>query len=111
MRLIYHPDAEAELIESARFYEQRVPSLGGEFLDAAELVIGADRFEKVICRVSAKLLHPRCIFVRLRRNGHEWPREPLRPLIVFFWASFLSLQERDRQIFFRSWAALSDSTA
>ena len=36
MRLIYHPDAEAELIESARFYEQRVPSLGGQFLDAAE---------------------------------------------------------------------------
>ncbi|PAZ00283.1 MAG: hypothetical protein CAK90_06545 [Spartobacteria bacterium AMD-G4] len=35
-------------------------------------------FEKVICRVSAKLLHPRCISVRLRRNGHEWPREPLR---------------------------------
>ena len=41
MRLIYHPDAEAELIESARFYEQRVPSLGGQFLDAAELAIGA----------------------------------------------------------------------
>ena len=39
MRLIYHP--EAELIESARFYEQRVPSLGGQFLDAAELAIGA----------------------------------------------------------------------
>ena len=41
MRLIYHPDAEAELIESARFYEQRVPSLGAQFLDAAELAIGA----------------------------------------------------------------------
>jgi hypothetical protein len=41
VRLIYHPDAEAELIESARFYEQRVPSLGGQFLDAAELAIGA----------------------------------------------------------------------
>ena len=41
MRLIYHPDAEAELIESARFYEQRVASLGGQFLDAAELAIGA----------------------------------------------------------------------
>ena len=41
MRLIYHPDAEAELIESARFYEQQVPSLGGQFLDAAELSVGA----------------------------------------------------------------------
>jgi hypothetical protein len=36
MRLIYHPGAEAELIESARFYEQQIPSLGGQFLDAAE---------------------------------------------------------------------------
>lgn len=41
MRLIYHPDAEAELIEAARFYEQRVPSLGGQFLNAAELATGA----------------------------------------------------------------------
>jgi hypothetical protein len=43
MRLIYHPDAEAELIESARFYEQRVPSLGGQFLNAVELATGAIR--------------------------------------------------------------------
>ena len=41
MRLIYHPDAEAELIESTRFYEGRVPSLGGHFLDAVELSVGA----------------------------------------------------------------------
>jgi len=41
MRLIYHPDAEAELIEFARFYEQRAPSLGAQFLDAAELSVGA----------------------------------------------------------------------
>ncbi len=37
MRLIYHPDAEAELIDAGRFYEQRLPSLGGQFLDAVEL--------------------------------------------------------------------------
>jgi hypothetical protein len=41
MRLIYHPDAEAELIESARFYEGRVPSLGGQFLDAVEFSVEA----------------------------------------------------------------------
>ena len=41
MRLIYHPDAEAELIEFARFYERRVPSLSGQFLDAADLSVGA----------------------------------------------------------------------
>ena len=39
MRLIYHPDAEAELIEAARFYEQRVSTLGAQFLDAADRAI------------------------------------------------------------------------
>jgi len=37
MRLIYHPDAEAELIAAAQFYEQRVSTLGVQFLDAVEL--------------------------------------------------------------------------
>lgn len=41
MRLIHHPDAEAELIEAAQFYEQRVPTLGSQFLDAADRAIGA----------------------------------------------------------------------
>lgn len=36
MRLIYHPDAEAELIEAAQFYEEKVQGLGGGFLDAAD---------------------------------------------------------------------------
>jgi hypothetical protein len=39
MRLIYHPDAEAELTAAAQFYEQRVSSLGTQFLDAAEHAI------------------------------------------------------------------------
>ena len=39
MRLIYHPDAEAELIEAARFYEGRVSTLGAQFLDAADRAI------------------------------------------------------------------------
>jgi toxin ParE1/3/4 len=36
MRLIYHPEAEAELIEAARFYEKRVPVLGAQFLDLVD---------------------------------------------------------------------------
>ena len=40
MRLIHHPEAEAELIEAARFYERRVPTLGVQFLDAADRAIG-----------------------------------------------------------------------
>ena len=39
MHLIYHPDAEAELTESAQFYEERLPTLGGQFLDAFESAI------------------------------------------------------------------------
>jgi plasmid stabilization system protein ParE len=31
MRLSYHPDAEAELAEAARFYERKMPSLGTRF--------------------------------------------------------------------------------
>lgn len=32
MRLIYHPDAEMELLEAARFYEDRSSGLGARFL-------------------------------------------------------------------------------
>ena len=39
MRLIYHPDAETELIEAARFYEQRVVSLGADFLGDADAAV------------------------------------------------------------------------
>lgn len=41
MRLIYHPDAEAELIEAARFYEQRIHGLGARFLDSGDRAIKA----------------------------------------------------------------------
>jgi toxin ParE1/3/4 len=41
MRLVYHPEAEAELIEAARFYERRVPALGAQFLDAVDKSIAA----------------------------------------------------------------------
>jgi toxin ParE1/3/4 len=36
MRLIYHPDAESELIEAARYYESCIPTLGLQFLDEAD---------------------------------------------------------------------------
>ncbi len=36
MRLIYHPDAESELIEAVRYYESRVATLGVQFLDEAD---------------------------------------------------------------------------
>ena len=39
MLLIYHPDAEAKLIEAAQFYERRVSTLGAQFLDATDQAI------------------------------------------------------------------------
>jgi toxin ParE1/3/4 len=39
MRLIYHPVAEAELIEAAQFYERRVPTLGAQFPEATDRAI------------------------------------------------------------------------
>jgi plasmid stabilization system protein ParE len=41
MRVIYHPAAETDLIESVRFYEQRVPGLGKEFIEAIDRAIAA----------------------------------------------------------------------
>jgi toxin ParE1/3/4 len=40
MGLIYHPDAEIELIKAAQFYEQRVATLGSQFLDATDIAVG-----------------------------------------------------------------------
>jgi hypothetical protein len=36
MRLIYHPGDELEIIEAARFYENRVLTLDRQFLDMAD---------------------------------------------------------------------------
>lgn len=43
MRLIYHPDAETELNEAARFYERQVATLGAQFLDAVDHAINVIR--------------------------------------------------------------------
>jgi len=39
MRVIYHPHAESELIEAARYYERRVPTLGVKLLDEADRAV------------------------------------------------------------------------
>lgn len=43
MKLIYHPDAERELITSAQYYESRVKGLGTQFLNAVDLDIAVIR--------------------------------------------------------------------
>lgn len=39
MRVIYHAEAEADLIEAAKFYSQRDRSLGIRFLDAVDQAV------------------------------------------------------------------------
>jgi plasmid stabilization system protein ParE len=52
MRLIYHPDAEAELIAAAQYYERRVVTLGFQFLDDADrsvsIILDAPQRWKII---------------------------------------------------------------
>jgi hypothetical protein len=39
MRLIYHPEAEAEMVEAAGFYEGRVLTLGAQYLTAVDAAV------------------------------------------------------------------------
>ena len=43
MRVLYHPHAEAELIEAAQYYERSLAGLGGRFLDEAEAAVSLIR--------------------------------------------------------------------
>jgi plasmid stabilization system protein ParE len=38
MKVVFHPEAYEEMLESARFYETRSEGLGADFLDAVEEV-------------------------------------------------------------------------
>ncbi|NIL96906.1 MAG: type II toxin-antitoxin system RelE/ParE family toxin [Planctomycetales bacterium] len=39
MRVTWHPDAENELIEDAKFYDRRAAGLGSDFLDAVDTAV------------------------------------------------------------------------
>ena len=39
MNVTYHPEAEVELRDAARYYEEQLPRLGERFLDAANLAV------------------------------------------------------------------------
>ena len=66
MRLIYHPAAENELVEAARFYEERIPSLGADFLekiDTAIALIESDpQRHRIIAEEVRRYLLPRFPF-------------------------------------------------
>ena len=76
MRVTWHPQAEEELIESARFYDQRVTGLGAEFLEAVDatidqIVSDPQRFpivEHYIQRCRIKRF-PYCVYFRYLSGG------------------------------------------
>lgn len=52
MRISYHPEAEAELLEAAQYYEEQLPGLGLRFLEEYEtavamIVDAPDRWQTV----------------------------------------------------------------
>jgi toxin ParE1/3/4 len=71
MSFIYHPDAEAELIEAAQFYSRRVPGLGADFLDTVDAAIAeiqsAPQRWRIVERDVRKFLLPRFPFAILYR--------------------------------------------
>ena len=66
MRLIYHPAAEDELVEAPRFYEERIPSLGADFLEkidtAAALIESDPQRHRIIAEEVRRYLLPRFPF-------------------------------------------------
>jgi toxin ParE1/3/4 len=66
MRLSYHPEAEAELIEAAQFYERKVASLGAQFLaavdQAAQLILRAPARWRIVERDIRRYPLPRFPF-------------------------------------------------
>jgi toxin ParE1/3/4 len=76
MRIIYHPEAEAELIEAAQFYNRRVPGLGADFLDtvdgAVSLILEAPKRWRIVERDVRRYLLPRFPFALIYRvcPGH-----------------------------------------
>lgn len=39
MRVVHHPEAQAELIEAAQYYEAKVAGLGARFLDGVDFAV------------------------------------------------------------------------
>jgi plasmid stabilization system protein ParE len=66
MRVVYHSAVEAELIESARFYEQKLSGLGRRFLDefdaAVQQISAAPHCWHPVDSVRRRFLMPRFPF-------------------------------------------------
>ena len=50
MKLIFHPDADAELTEAAQYYESRQPGLGSDFLAEVERALDQVLTNPEVCQ-------------------------------------------------------------
>jgi plasmid stabilization system protein ParE len=76
MRLIYHPEAERELVEATLFYEGKAPGLGDRFLREFEAAIAAildapDRWRVIEGEVRRHLMRRFPYGVYYRTEGDE----------------------------------------
>lgn len=60
--VVFHPEADAEVIESAKWYESRVPDLGASFLDEVDAALSRissapEAFGTVLRQIRMHLLH------------------------------------------------------
>ena len=63
MKVVYHPQAEAEVIEAARYYSDRLADLGSDFLDAIDSAVKsilADPFRLPVVEANVR----RCLVKR-----------------------------------------------
>jgi hypothetical protein len=65
MRAIFHPEAHEEMIQSARFYEERSEGLGSDFLTAVE-----ETTRRIEQTAEAGLVTPSSLALRHRRIHH-----------------------------------------
>lgn len=75
MKLSYHPAAESEVVQTAKYYQQRVHSLGPQFLEEFDRSIGRIRVAPTASRIVAgdkrRFLMPRFpygIYYRIARD-------------------------------------------
>lgn len=82
MKLIYHREAEAELVAAAKFYEARIPGLGAEFLDEFEqcvlTILEAPERWRPISGATRRYLMPRFPYGLYYRVG----RDEVRILVI-----------------------------
>lgn len=55
MKVEFHPDAAEEIVETAAFYERRVPGLGHSFIDEVERIAGIVREQPQIGQTIDKI--------------------------------------------------------